>query len=158
METKSKTIKSINHHSRRTRPTITYEPSMVDESLAKDTDINIIMARYRQTGQFPLPTRAPQYLDATTLPSFQEAKNIVANAHSEFQNYPSELRVAMKNDPANAFDFFQDPKNTPLLEKYGLVTRVPSPTPSEDPKKAPIASKPPSEVPGGPSKTPKGDE
>ena len=101
------TIESINHHSRRKLvASIDLDekgnpmPSMTDQDQNLDTDINVIVARYRKTGVLPeiKTSTALQYFDTTQVPSFQDAQNRLANAKTMFEQLPAQLRFYMDND------------------------------------------------------------
>ena len=72
------------------------EPSLTDQSQYKDTDINNIVRRYQTTGLLDSPGAVPfetlQYGDATLLPDYQTALDLVNSVESEFSSLPSEVR------------------------------------------------------------------
>lgn len=117
-------IKSINHHSRRSFKMTEWEEPITDQSMTSDTDINIIVSRYKKTGVMPsMPIQqAAQYFDTTKVASFQDAHNRIAAAKSAFQQLPSQLRALMDNDPMKAEAFFKNPDNFAELEKHGFLT------------------------------------
>lgn len=127
-----KEIKSINHHTRRKVLVPDSQPSKTDQSAAQDSDINIIVARYKQTGIMPeIRQTASQFIDCTKIGTFQDLRNQIANANSLFMQFPSEIRALMKNDPANVHDFFSDPRNEGLIKKYSLqAPEVPATPPN----------------------------
>ena len=124
-------IKSINHHSRRKIIVPESEPSITDQSGASDSDINNIVARYKQTGVLPdIKQTAQQFIDCTQIRDYQDSKNTIAKANSLFHQLPAELRALMQNNPANTHNFFTDPRNKEILESYGyLATPIAPPTP-----------------------------
>ena len=72
------------------------EPSLTDQSQYKDTDINNIVRKYQLTGLLDSPGSVPfetlQYGDATLLPDYQTALDLVNSVHEEFSSLPSEVR------------------------------------------------------------------
>ena len=127
-------INSINHHSRRDSTLTEFQASVTDQSQALDSDINTIVARYKQTGIFPdISKTASQFIDCTTVTSFQDAHNQISEAKSLFNQFPAHIRALMDNNPAKAEQFLSDPRNLPLMEKYGLATITPPTPPVIDP-------------------------
>lgn len=59
----------MDHETRRAKGrTTNNEPTLTDQSQARDTDINVIVGRFLTTGQAPGAAGEPQYLDCTELP------------------------------------------------------------------------------------------
>ena len=156
---KDLTIDSINHHSRRQilAPIDLDDkgnpmPSMSDQDQNLDTDIIVILARYRKTGGMPeiKTSTALQYFDTTQVPSFQDAQNRLANAKTMFEQLPAQLRFYMDNDFTKAESFFKDPRNTQILKKHGfLEDDMPHPI-----KTDPAGSQTPQNTPPAPSVMP----
>lgn len=88
------------------------------QSFKDECDINGLVARYRRTGQFPMPNKVPQYGDFTSVPDYQTARNLVLQAEHDFLNLPSALRAECDNDPAVFLDRLRDPE---FVQKHGLA-------------------------------------
>lgn len=103
-----------------------------------EADINIIMARYQQTGVIDFVSKhQPRYQDVTGL-DYYEAMLTVSESRSMFQDLPAQLRERFKNDPGQFLDYVQDPDNTEEMRELGLLKASPKPA------EAPAATKPPS--------------
>lgn len=68
-------------------------PTMTDQSQADETNVNIIMKKYRVTGLAPGAPKAPMYGDFTTLP--YDLRELLEEAH-KFPRYMDELPDALK--------------------------------------------------------------
>lgn len=76
-----------------------FDASPVDQSQAKDCDINIIYAR-TQKGELTFGNvRNPEYGDFTGIESYQDALTAIINAQLAFSELPSEERRKYGNDP-----------------------------------------------------------
>lgn len=123
-----------------------YEPSerkkvvfKSDEKLTKESfkdscDINLVVAKYRKSGILPEMRSQGQFLDCSSVPSYQEALDTVRFAQDTFMALPAQLRAECGNDPAVFLDRVQD---RAWAEKHGLVDPTPQPA---DPD--PVAAKP----------------
>lgn len=98
------------------------EPSMTKEAPANEVDINTIMDRYLRTGVLPEP-RPAQYGDATAVPSYEEAMNIVNQGREAFEALPSKIRERFANDPGQFLAFVNDEANYDEAVKLGLVAK-----------------------------------
>lgn len=60
----------MNHAERKAKGrTTNNEPTLTDQSMAKDTDINVIVGKFGVVGKVPGQTEPPMYGDFTTLPN-----------------------------------------------------------------------------------------
>lgn len=107
------------------------EPTMTKQAPANEVDINQIMDRYLRTGVLPDP-RPAHYGDATAIPSYEEAMNIVNQGREAFEALPSKIRERFGNDPGKFLDFVNDESNYDEAVQLGLVA----------PKEASEATKP----------------
>ena len=107
------------------------EPSLTDQSQYKDTDINNIVRRYQTTGLLDSPGSVPfetlQYGDATLLPDYQTALDLVNNVQEEFSSLPSEVREKFGHDPMQLLDALQDPTKKEMLQDIGLLSKPSNP-------------------------------
>lgn len=108
------------------------EPSLTDQSQYKDTDINNIVKRYQVTGLLDSPGSVPfetlQYGDATLLPDYQTALDLVNNVQEEFSSLPSDIREKFDHDPMKLLDALQDPTKKEMLQDIGLISKPVDPT------------------------------
>lgn len=112
------------------------EPTMTKQAPANEVDINKIMDRYLRTGEMPEP-RPAHYGDATAVPSYEEAMNIVNQGREAFEALPAKIRERFGNDPGQYLAFVDDESNYEEAVKLGLVAEKP----------APVAEKPAEVVP-----------
>ena len=107
------------------------EPSLTDQSQYKDTDINNIVRKYQVTGLLDSPGSVPfetlQYGDATLLPDYQTALDLVNSVHEEFSSLPSEVREKFGHDPMQLLDALQDPTKQQMLQDIGLLSKPVNP-------------------------------
>lgn len=103
------------------------EPSLTDQSQYKDTDINNIVRKFQVTGLLDSPGSVPfetlQYGDATLLPDYQTALDLVNNVQEEFSSLPSEVREKFGHDPMQLLDALQDPSKKEMLQDIGLLSK-----------------------------------
>lgn len=101
------------------------KPKLTDQSYAKASDINHIMKQYQHTGVLP-STREhlARYIDNTQVLPLEEAHAQIQEAQSLFLTIPSNIRKLMDNDPTKLVSFIQDPANTEILVKYGVLEQT----------------------------------
>ena len=103
------------------------EPSLTDQSQYRDTDINNIVKRYQTTGLLDSPGSVPyetlQYGDATLLPDYQTALDLVNSVQTEFASMPSEIREKFGHDPMQLLEALQDPTKKTMLQDIGLISK-----------------------------------
>lgn len=117
------------------------------QSFKAECDINNIMARFQRTGVLDFTNRhAPQYFDCTGI-EFQRAVELVGLGKEMFGDLPSALRARFGNDPAEFFDFVQDPANEQELIRLGLKEK---PKAEGEPLVAPAEPGKPVEASGKP--------
>lgn len=128
-------------YSPKRRVTITFPPTgKTQQSHKDDCDINVIMARYQQTGLIDhFNQRQPRFIDCTGA-DYHAAQQLIAQAKSMFQDLPSSIRNQFDNDPAAFLDFVQDPANAPRLAEMGLT--APQPDSGHPPTGQPAATPP----------------
>lgn len=85
-----------------------------------ETDINVMMRRFKVTGQLPVNAQEARYGDFSSPVDFQEALNRVIAARSEFDRLPADLRDRFGNDPARLLAFLSDERNADEAVKLGL--------------------------------------
>lgn len=103
------------------------EPSMTKQSFKDECDINVILARYENTGMYydPLTTRgsrAPMFDDFTAVPDYMESQNFVIQAGELFDALPSRLRRRFDNSPALLLEFLSNPDNAAEAAALGLIS------------------------------------
>ena len=101
------------------------EPSLTIQSAADETDINVMIARYQKTGSFHgstnMPTVRPEFGDFVGVPEYQNAMNILLQAHDQFAALPANIRDRFGNSPEKYLAFLSDTSNKEEAIKLGLV-------------------------------------
>lgn len=131
-----------------------FDPSLTRQEFAEDCDINVIMARYENTGVISHTSpREPLYLDLTEVPDFRTAMDMMVDADKAFMSLPAKVRREFDNDPREFVDFAQDPKNLDQMRLWGLAPAAPPEPPKEAPGAVPVPTatlEPPKEPPKAP--------
>lgn len=98
---------------------------LVKQSMAGDSDINVIMKKWHATGMLPVTQgRTPKYGDFSSGQSFTEALNAVRDAEEAFLKLPSAVRSACQNDPGVFLDMVADPEGRKELVELGLPSAL----------------------------------
>lgn len=98
------------------------EPSKTEQSFRDECNINLIMAKYRKSGEMSHLARVnPTYGDFSLGLDFQTAQNHVIDAQADFDSLSAEIRARMNNDPGQLLDFLADPENLEEARELGLA-------------------------------------
>lgn len=108
---------------RKEKPGITFDkPTRTKQAFIEECDINQIMARYESTGIIDhLNPAQPIYGDASAIPDYREALEVVMNAEEAFMSLPATVRREFDNDPAMMLEFIQNPANRERCVELGLI-------------------------------------
>lgn len=133
------------------RPLImcTDEERKTKSEFADECDINLIMARYRKTGQLPVNAKAAslRYGDFSQVPDFMQMQDKILAAHELFEALPATVRKQFDNNPGEFIAAAHTKEGRELLVKFGLGADTASPASSE-----PAGGQP---VPDSPKRAPK---
>lgn len=109
--------------------------SSVEQTHARETDINKMVARYQKTGVLPQVIMAPSYGDFAGVGDYHDAQNRLIDANSNFMKLPADLRSLFDNDAGKLVDFVLDVDNREEAIELGLVepdeTSLPEAPPPE---------------------------
>lgn len=100
------------------------DPSLTQQHLAEECDINYIVERFGVTGQLPeAPTHTPTYGDFTGIGDYRQALDAVMAADDAFMALPAKIRERFDNDPALFVDFCSstDPADRSEAIELGLI-------------------------------------
>lgn len=120
-----------------------------------ECDLNILMKKYEKFGTLP-PGRqhVPQFMDASDVPDFHSAMQMMVDAERSFMTLPATVRKRFGNDAASFVEFATDPSNIDQMREWGLaaplegapepvLVRVQADTPSvEAPASAGVSAAP----------------
>lgn len=109
------------------------DPSLAQQHQADETDINLIVKRYSQTGVLPQSALAPLYGDFESL-SFHEAQNKIRAAQEAFMLIPADIRARFQNDPGLFVEFASKEENYDELVALKLADPRPAAKPSQEPQ------------------------
>ncbi len=97
-------------------------PSLTKQSFRDECDINVLMARWKNTGVCPSEKALPTLCgDFTSFEDYHDAMNKVVAAQDAFMDLPSEVRSKFDNDPGKAIEFVSDPANLEELRNMKLL-------------------------------------
>lgn len=134
-------------HESLTSALVCADPSRTQQQFAKDADINVILAKFRETGELP-QTGAPQYLDVgDDEESLQDRMVTSHQVDQAWSKLTPEQRNTLK-DPATFVAYVEHCLETgdlTELRKLGLANPLP-PQETPEPLK-PGAGAPPAPVP-----------
>lgn len=97
------------------------DPSLAQQHMKEESDINTIVRRFGLTGELPSGVRMPQYGDFTGVTDYHTALNAVIAAQDSFAQLPADIRTRFGNDAAAFVDFCMKEENRAEAEKLGLV-------------------------------------
>lgn len=98
------------------------EPTLTQQHLAEDADINVILRRFGITGELPTDLKVPMEGDYTDVVNdYQSALNVVRAADESFMELPGEVRARFANNPQRLLDFISDPTNLDEARKLGIA-------------------------------------
>ena len=106
------------------QPFVSEKASKTVRSFGYETDINNIVQGCGSS--FPTRQVQPQTEIGYFKPGqYEEAMIIAANARSQFEELPSDVRLKFNNDPGQLINFLNDSKNDDEAVKLGLKEYIP---------------------------------
>lgn len=112
--------------------TINDEPSMTQQQFKEECDVNNIVKKFTNTGEFlHVTSKQGRYADFSEIQDYQGMLDTVIAAEEAFMSLPAQVRAKFRNDPGKLIEFLQDPKNEEEARSLGLL----------NPKEAPINNK-----------------
>lgn len=95
--------------------------SRTKQEYKDDVNVNLIVARFRATGNMThLNRREPMYGDFSNPLDLQVQMEQVARAQQEFDTLPASVRQAAKNDPVTYLEMCLSEEGLDVLEAAGL--------------------------------------
>lgn len=117
-------------------------PSMTKQQFAQESNINFIVAKYRQTGLLEHVAKHKGEYGEFTQMDYHTALNALHAAQDMFNSIPADIRKEFNNDPGEFVAFASDPANQERIYELGLAER-----PYEPPAAPPVAPAPPEAPP-----------
>lgn len=109
------------------------EPSLTQQQFKDECDINVLYARYQQTGVFyppfdghPTNSAAPVFGDFSSddYGDMMAYQNSLVRVREAFEQLPLAVRERFNYNPINMVEFLSDPANTAEAQKLGLLKEV----------------------------------
>ena len=113
------------------------DPSLAQQSFKDEVDINVLLERFKVTGQLPQNVVLPTYGDFTGLTDYRTAMAAVLKAQDQFMAMPADIRSRFGNDPQAFMDFCSKEENLPELRRMGLANPLPDKQDQAKPDVAP---------------------
>lgn len=111
------------------------DDSRTVQSQSNDADINVIVKRFKLTGELPRPLpRIPLEADFREEGEFDlgAAIRFVRDSESVFMAFPAEIRARFGNDPIMLSEFLSNPDNKDEAIRLGILAKpvvIPEPEP-----------------------------
>lgn len=106
--------------------TINLEPTLTQQQFKDDCDINNIVAKFSNTGEFKhLTKKTGVYADFSEIRDYQEMLETVKYGQEAFASLPAKTRARFANNPGELLSFIQDPKNKDEAIAIGLIDPPP---------------------------------
>lgn len=121
------------------------EPTLAQQHLKNECDINMIVERAIRTGNkevFTTQERA-EYYDVSSFTDYQSALEYLDGVDDDFSSLPSSTRKEFGNDSAKYVRFMSNPANYDKAVELGLLTpKTPIDASPPQPASTPPASEP----------------
>lgn len=112
--------------------TVFRKPTKTQQQFKDQTDVNLIMEKYRKTNEMThLNAAAGVYEDLSTPRDFRNSLEVVMRAETAFLSLPSRVREKFANDPHQLLEFLSKEENRDEAVKLGLVEKKKEPVPSD---------------------------
>lgn len=103
---------------------VNLEPSRTQQQFKEECDINNIIKKFNDTGQFRhVTSKEGMYGDFSLFTDYRDMWHAVRSAEDAFSTLPAEVRKRFRNDPQELIDFLGDPKNYEEALELGLVNK-----------------------------------
>lgn len=99
------------------------DKTLAQQQFKDQCDINILYARYLETGEMPQVQDGLAYGDFTGIFDYQTAMNAVLEAQGMFQKLPARIKNRFDNDPQKLLSFLGNDENREEAEFLGLIAK-----------------------------------
>lgn len=101
------------------------EPLLTKQEFLEESDINVIIARYRKTGVLPNTFgNVGSFGDFSEVTNFQDAMIKIQDAEDLFMSLPADIRYKFDNDPGKFLDFADNPENQDKLVEMKIIEKA----------------------------------
>jgi phage internal scaffolding protein len=114
-------VKIRNAYDKKKGSTIDTGRGKTEQSHKRETDMNYILRDYTRTGFIKHAMKHEGVYDDVTAQDFQDAMFIVKSAQSMFEELPAAIRKRFGNDPAQFYEFTQNPSNEDEMRSLGIL-------------------------------------
>jgi len=101
------------------------DPSLAQQHMKDECDINVIVERFGVTGQLPQTPLEPSYGDFSGVTDYHTALNAIKAADTAFMGLPAQLRAKFDHDPNALLQFLQNEQNRDEAIMLGLIDGQP---------------------------------
>jgi phage internal scaffolding protein len=101
------------------------DPSLAQQHMKDECDINIIVERFGVTGQLPVKAIEPSYGDFSGVSDYHTALNKIKAADEAFMALPAKLRAKFDHDPNALLNFLENEANKDEAIELGLIDGEP---------------------------------
>ena len=101
------------------------DPSLAQQHMKDECDINVIVERFGVTGQLPVRAIEPSYGDFSGVSDYHTALNKIKAADEAFMALPAKLRAKFDHDPNALLNFLENEANKDEAIQLGLIDGEP---------------------------------
>lgn len=101
------------------------DPSLTQQHMKDECDINILVERFGVTGQFPTTPLEPTYGDFSGVSDYHSALNAIRASDEAFMALPAKIRAKFDHDPNALLNFLQNEENRDEAIQIGLIDGKP---------------------------------
>lgn len=101
------------------------DPSLAQQHMKDECDINIIVERFGVTGSMPVSPIEPSYGDFSGVSDYHDALNRIRASDEAFMALPAKIRAKFDNDPNGLLQFLQNDENREEAIQIGLIDGEP---------------------------------
>lgn len=101
------------------------DPSLAQQHMKDECDINVIVERFGVTGQLPVTALEPTYGDFSGVSDYQDALIKLQQTDADFMALPAAIRARFANDPFELVNFLASEANREEAIQLGLIDGQP---------------------------------
>lgn len=101
------------------------DPSLAQQHMKDECDINVIVERFGVTGQLPVTPLEPTYGDFSGVSDYHSALNAIRASEEAFMALPAKIRAKFDHDPNALLEFLQNETNRDEAIELGLIDGEP---------------------------------